>query len=204
MHRLPPLDGRPRTVESRNLLLWYYPGAVGVKTGYLPRRATVWWPRRIGTKPARDRRARPSRHRVRDGALLLDYGYRGFDRSTVIRIRQQVGVVRPDGAAVQAVAGGELSALVALRPPGRVETKLIARPRLRGDLRPGDRVGRVEAIVDGRVVGSVPPSRARRRCRAGGSPTASPPGVAAVPWDGVLRPLGILAAMLREVTGAFL
>src|SRR4029453_15256977 len=35
--RFPPvesLDAKPRIVQNRNVLLWLYPGAIGVKTGY--------------------------------------------------------------------------------------------------------------------------------------------------------------------------
>ncbi|HEY1335489.1 MAG TPA: D-alanyl-D-alanine carboxypeptidase family protein [Myxococcaceae bacterium] len=203
VHRLPPLDGRPRTVENRNLLLWYYPGAVGVKTGYLPAagHCLVAAADRDGTRLVTVVLGHPDTA-FGDGALLLDYGYRGFTRTTVIRIRQPVGVVGAGGTSVRVVAGGELSALVALRPPGHVEAKLVPRAHLPPDLRPGDRVGRVQAVVDGRVLGAVPavvwtPS-------AASGPSAVPLPVAEPSWEGVLRPLGIVAVVLREMVGAFL
>jgi D-alanyl-D-alanine carboxypeptidase len=200
VHRLPPLDGRPRTVESRNLLLWYYPGAVGVKTGYLPSagHCLVAAADREGRRLVTVVLGHPDTA-FGDGALLLDYGYRGFERVTVIRIRQPVGSVRSGGATVQAVAGGELSALVALRPRGRVATRLVARSRLPEEVGTGDRVGRVEALVDGRAVGSVPAVA----WVAPPAPLPAPPAPAS-PWVGVLRPLGILAVVLRAMVGAFL
>src|SRR5262245_26569015 len=195
VHRLPPLGGRRRTVESRNLLLWYYPGAVGVKTGYLPSagHCLVAAADRDGTRLVTVVLGHPDTA-FGDGALLLDYGYRGFERTTVIRIRQHAGVVRSGGTPVEAVAGGELSAMVALRPPGDVQTRLVARSRLPAELRPGDRVGRVEAVVDGRMVGAVPAVVGTAPNTAPGptpEPSAAPspapvaPDGAARPWDRV-------------------
>jgi len=82
----------------------------------------------------------------------------------------------------------------------------VARSRLPADPQPGERVGSVEALVAGRVVGSVP--AVVGAAGPGPTPPPAPSGgsiaPAAGPWERMLRPLGILAVVLREMVGAFL
>jgi D-alanyl-D-alanine carboxypeptidase (penicillin-binding protein 5/6) len=204
-HRLPAAPSGPRVVQNRNLLLWYYPGAIGVKTGYLAAagHCLVAAADRDGTRLVTVVLGHPDTA-FGDGALLLDYGYRGFERRTVIRIRQPVGTVRAGGRTVPAVSGGEVSALVSIDPPGRVVARLRPRSGLSPPVRPGARVGRIDVLVDGRRVVVVP-------AVAGGSSPQRPaqaPGASSPPAgdgaDELLRAVGILTGVLREMADAFL
>jgi D-alanyl-D-alanine carboxypeptidase len=210
-HRLPPASGTSsRVVENRNLLLWFYPGAIGVKTGYLAAagHCLVAAADRNGIRLVTVVLGHPDTA-FGDGALLLDYGYRGFQRTTVIRIRQAVGLARIADTLVPAVSGGELSALVSLEPPGVIATRLHVSAGLSPPVEAGARVGRVAVFVDGQRVGAVPALAAARptvygappggseRPPTGGSPVAPPP-------QAVLRAVGILGSVLREMADAFL
>jgi D-alanyl-D-alanine carboxypeptidase (penicillin-binding protein 5/6) len=142
-----------------------------------------------------------------DGALLLDYGYRGFERATVVRIRQPLGLARAGDAAVPAVAGGELSALVSRSDPAPVTTRLRAKAGLSPPVAPGANVGRVDVFVGDRRVGTVPAiAAARPSLGPSGTPTAPvPSGESALPGpEDVLRAVGIVGGMLRGIADAFL
>ena len=106
-HDVPAPAGPPRTIQNRNVLLWLYPGAFGVKTGYTARRGLL---RRrggaargppAGRRGARDRRA----SRSRDAAALLNYGFAAFTPHASSRAGDAAGTVALPGGSVSVDRG---------------------------------------------------------------------------------------------------
>jgi serine-type D-Ala-D-Ala carboxypeptidase (penicillin-binding protein 5/6) len=159
-HDIPAPSGPPRRIQNRNVLLWLYPGAIGVKTGF--------------TTPAGHCLVAAVDHEglrllgialgaggpdagdvFNDGAALLNYGYSAFQDEVLIHAGDPVGPFRVGGADVRAVAAASLVRLVRrdlLNTVGiivRMDTDLAI------PIAAGQRIGSVAATVDGRPAGEV-------------------------------------------------
>lgn len=144
---IPSPRGAPRRIQNRNVLLWLYPGATGIKTGFTTRAGycIVASAHRHGrhliaivlgdVRPAYD-----------DAAGLLNYGFKGFEEEMVILSGQVIGTRTIDGQRVR------LSAT----EPLLVWSPLKGRVRLTPRIGPGPGEGTVVASVGGVHLGEVP------------------------------------------------
>jgi serine-type D-Ala-D-Ala carboxypeptidase (penicillin-binding protein 5/6) len=97
----------PRIVQNRNALLWLYPGATGVKTGFTTAAGDclVATAERGGLRLVTVLLGEPGEP-FSDAAALLNYGFTAFERRDLIADGASLGTVEIDGHAV-AVAAGE-------------------------------------------------------------------------------------------------
>lgn len=145
-----------RTLTNHNKLLWSYPGANGVKTGYTRAagRVLVSSAERGGRLLIAVTICDPDDWN--DHARLLDYGFSAFEQHTFLGTGETVGTVPVVGGkreSVNAVSGGKLS--WPLRPEEQTELRLHL-PRLTfAPVIPGP-AGYAELLVDGMAVRRVP------------------------------------------------
>ena len=112
-HTIHSMDAEPRTVQNRNVLLWLYPGAIGVKTGYTSEAGfcVVAAAERDGRRLLAVVLGEPGEP-FSDAAALLNFGFAGFERRAVIELGEPLGSVDLAGRAVSVMAGGSLESLV--------------------------------------------------------------------------------------------
>ena len=145
-----------RALTNHNKLLWSYPGANGVKTGYTRAagRILVSSAERGGRLLIAVTICDPDDWN--DHAKLLDYGFSAFEKHTFLSAGEAVGTVPVVGGtkeSVNAVSGGTLS--WPLRPEEQTERR-VHLPRLTfAPVLPGP-AGWAELLVDGEAVRSVP------------------------------------------------
>jgi D-alanyl-D-alanine carboxypeptidase (penicillin-binding protein 5/6) len=149
-------QGDPRHIQSRNALLWLYPGTVGVKTGYTTAAGfcIVAAARREGLRLMAVVLGSPD-EAYSDGAALLSYGFEAFERTEALSTGEEVGTVRVDGISVPVSAGRSLRLLV---PSGAdLEPRIRAADDLALPIEEGERVGTVAVRgPEGTVFGQVP------------------------------------------------
>jgi D-alanyl-D-alanine carboxypeptidase (penicillin-binding protein 5/6) len=153
---IPAPRGKPRQIQSRNALLWLYPRAIGVKTGYTAAAGFCI----VAAAEREDLRlvavvlGSPD-EAYSDGAALLSYGFEAFDRRDVFTAGQEAGEVRVQGRAVPVTAGRSLELLL----PAGVDPRMEVVPA-RGLSLPVEGGERVGAIVvraaDGTRYGRIP------------------------------------------------
>jgi serine-type D-Ala-D-Ala carboxypeptidase (penicillin-binding protein 5/6) len=201
--------GPDREVQNRNALLWLYPGAIGVKTGY--------------TSGAGDcliaAATRGGRTLVAvvlgdsgdavfdDAASLLNYGFHAFRRVTVLRAGTPLGTASVGGVPVAAVAASSLVALVRTDRIGQAAMRIELDPAVALPLAAGDRVGEAVVLDHGIPVGRVGALAAT--AAAAPSQTASPPPPpspppAERPPSPAPGPLDLIGSLLRATFGAIL
>jgi D-alanyl-D-alanine carboxypeptidase (penicillin-binding protein 5/6) len=109
---IPSPSGPPRRVQNRNALLWLYPGATGVKTGYTAGAGFCL----IATAERDGRRLvaivlGDRDEPFSDAAALLDHGFEGFRQETFVHAGEAIGTV--------AIRGGGAPSRPWCRPPDR-------------------------------------------------------------------------------------
>lgn len=113
LHVIPAPEGEPRIIQNRNALLWLYPGALGVKTGFTSAAGFCM----VATADRQDERllavvlGEPG-EAFSDAAALLNYGFAAFERRTIIQAQEALGSVQIDGREVAVAAAAGLRALV--------------------------------------------------------------------------------------------
>ncbi|HEX6401227.1 MAG TPA: D-alanyl-D-alanine carboxypeptidase family protein, partial [Actinomycetota bacterium] len=118
--------GRPtRRIQNRNVLLWLYRGATGVKTGFTSLAGTCL----IATARRGDRELAAivlgGRDEVfSDAAALLDHGFAAYERRTLIEAGEPLGSVRVRGGTVPVVAAEDLVAVLRPGDEDRIERTL--------------------------------------------------------------------------------
>lgn len=154
-HTVESLDAKPRIVQNRNVLLWLYPGAIGVKTGYTSPAGFCL----VGAAQRGDERlvavvlGAPGEP-FSAAATLLNYGFDAFERRTLLREGERLDDVDVGGRGVSVSAGGEVGGLI---PAGATVSRTVdleshvAFPPARGE-----EIGIVRVSAGGRVVGEVP------------------------------------------------
>jgi D-alanyl-D-alanine carboxypeptidase (penicillin-binding protein 5/6) len=154
-HTVESLDAKPRIVQNRNVLLWLYPGAIGVKTGYTSPAGFCL----VGAAQRGDERlvavvlGAPGEP-FSAAATLLNYGFDAFERRTLLREGERLDDVDVGGRGVSVSAGGEVLGLI---PAGATVSRTVdleshvAFPPARGE-----EIGIVRVSAGGRVVGEVP------------------------------------------------
>lgn len=154
-HAIPAPDGEPRVVQNRNALLWLYPGAIGVKTGFTtPAGFCI-----VATAVRDDERlvvvvlGEPGEP-FSDAAALLNFGFTAFERRPLIGSGRSLGTVDIDGRSVEVAAGASLEGLV---PAGTtVRSRVEVDPGVRFPPGRGDVIGLVELSAPGFDLGQVP------------------------------------------------
>jgi serine-type D-Ala-D-Ala carboxypeptidase (penicillin-binding protein 5/6) len=150
----------PRTVTNRNDLVARYHFVDGIKTGHTLGAGFVL----VGLAHGHGARVisvvlgTPSiAARDADSLALLRYGVAQFHRVHPVVKRREYAHAKVryfDGRTVRLVAAGDVS--FTLRRDRAVRTRVTAPAELQGPLPAGHQVGRVDVIVRGRVVRSVP------------------------------------------------
>jgi len=154
-HRIPAPEGDPRIVQNRNALLWLYPGAIGVKTGFTSAAGfcIVATADRGNVRLLAVVLGEPGEP-FSDAAALLNYGFAAFERRPLIVEGEDLGTVQIDGREVPVASGGSVEALV---PVGEgVERSIEVGPEVRFPPRRGAAIGTVTLSVPGTTIGQVP------------------------------------------------
>lgn len=145
-------------VVNRSQLLGKFKGADGVKTGYTRAAGRCF----IGSATRGGRRVicvvLNSRDLWTDSKALLEYGFAGFTKVSLVKAGQGLGILRVEAGTkdrVPAVAGKEVACVV---PKGSsVSPKVrIASGPCRAPVAAGQRIGSAEILVRGRKAAVVP------------------------------------------------
>lgn len=196
-HRVPDPDGEPRRIQNRNALLWLYPGAIGVKTGFTSAAGfcLVAAAERDGLRLVAVVLGAPSAP-WSDAAEMLNHGFATWERRTVIDGATSLDPLQVGGREIPVRADGELSLLLRRGEP--VDVLVRPEPGLALPVAEGEAVGEVVALGDGEVLG---------RIRAVAAATVAPPPAATTPpedpwweraWDAVA---GFFARIWRGLFG---
>ena len=154
---IPNPRGRPRHIQNRNAMLWLYPGAIGVKTGFTVGAgycliATAERDgRRLVTVILGDRSEAFS-----EAASLLEHGFEGFQERIFVRAGEAIGTVRIRGGTVSVVADRAIRALVPTVQLDRVREQVVVAPKAVFPPAAGERVGIVKVTIPGVSLGSSP------------------------------------------------
>ena len=161
-----------RVVQNRNALLWLYPGAIGVKTGFTTEAGfcIVATAERDGLRLIAVVLGAP-RDAFSDAAALLDHGFRAFERREVIADGEPLGDVRIGEHDVPVASGGSLISLIPV--DAEVTRRIVVDPTAAFPPLPGETVGTVKVSVPELRIGQVP-------LRVASVPAPSPP--ASGPW----------------------
>jgi D-alanyl-D-alanine carboxypeptidase (penicillin-binding protein 5/6) len=156
-HTIPAPEGESsRVVQNRNVLLWLYPGATGVKTGFTSAAGfcVVATAEREGLRLVAVVLGEPGEP-FSVAAALLDYGFAAFGLRDLLARGQAMGTVEIQGRAVAVAAGAAVErALVPV--DRRVRTTVVVRPGVAFPPAVGESVGVVELSVGGLRIGRVP------------------------------------------------
>lgn len=152
---IPAPEGPPRRVQNRNVLLWLYEGAIGVKTGFTSAAGfcLVAAAEREGLRLAAVVLGAPE-DAFSDAAALLSYGFEAFERRAVVEEGEAFDPVLVGGVEVPVVAGGDLLAL--MPADGQIVVSERVDPGLSPPIPAGSRVGRLVVSSAGEPLGEVP------------------------------------------------
>jgi D-alanyl-D-alanine carboxypeptidase (penicillin-binding protein 5/6) len=137
-------------------MLWLYPGASGVKTGFTTGAGFC-----LMATARRDGRELAvvvlggGDEVFSDAAALLDHGFAAYERRTLIEEGEALGSVRVRGGQVPVVAGRRLTALVAVDGGGATERIIDVSPDAAYPPPSGSVVGTLRLISSGATVGRV-------------------------------------------------
>ena len=156
-HEVPAPAGRPRSIQNRNVLLWLYPGAFGVKTGYTARAGFCV----VAAAQREDRRLvavvlGSSGEPFSNAAALLNHGFAGFTEQRFVRAGEPAGTVALPGGAVDVTAGSGLEALVPVAAVERATRTVTVGPGASYPPAPGEQVATMQVAIPGLVLGEVP------------------------------------------------
>lgn len=198
-HTVPAPSGPNRRIQNRNALLWLYPDAIGVKTGFTTPagHCLVAAAERGGLRLLAVVLGDPA-DTFSDGAALLEHGFTAFTKTALVRMGERLGPVDVRGRPVPGLAGRDLVALVRQRDVPDIERKVTPLPRLRAPILAGQTVGRLTLRVGTRVIGMVPVLAAE---------ALAPPELWELPPED-LTPAGrsaqAMAVLLRSLAASFL
>lgn len=154
-HSIPGPAGEPRVVQNRNVLLWLYPGATGVKTGFTTPAGfcVVATAERDGERLLVVVLGEPGEP-FSDAAALLNYGFAAFERRPIVGAGEDLGTVEIDGRDVAVEAGGSLETLVPV--DAEVGRRIVVDAAVRYPPGRGQPVGTVVWSVPGYELGRTP------------------------------------------------
>ncbi len=193
-HEIPAPGGGVRRIQNRNVLLWLYPGAVGVKTGYTGAAGycVVAAAEREGLRLVAVVLGAPT-EAFSDAAALLDHGFFAYERRALVRAGERLGWADLVGGRVPVAAGASLEALVPRAAGSGPSASIRVDPAAAFPPARGARVGTVVFRLAGMTLGSVPLVVAE---------VPPPPPPPAGPWWG--RALAAVVDGVLGVLGAFL
>ena len=150
-------SARPRRIQNRNVLLWLYAGASGVKTGSTASSGFCL----IATARRGERELAVvllgGRDEVfSDAAALLNHGFAAYERRALVGEGEPLGSVRIRGGEVPVVAGAGLEALVSVEGSDPVERILKSSPGAAYPPPSGSVVGSLRLTSSGATLGRVP------------------------------------------------
>jgi D-alanyl-D-alanine carboxypeptidase (penicillin-binding protein 5/6) len=155
VHAIPAPEGDSRIVQNRNALLWLYPGAIGVKTGYTSAAGFCV----VATAVRGNERllavvlGEPGEP-FSDAAALLNFGFAAFERRPLISEGRALGTVNIDGRDVPVAAGASLEGLVPVDTSVRRRNELD--PAVRFPPGRGQAIGTIGLSVADLELGEVP------------------------------------------------
>lgn len=146
-----------RRIQNRNVLLWLYPGASGVKTGFTAGSGFCL----IATARRGERELAVvllgGRDEVfSDAAALLNHGFAAYERRTLVGKGEGLGSVRVRGGEVPVVAGEGLDALVSVQGSEAIERIIKTSPEAAYPPPSGSVVGSLRVTSSGATMGTVP------------------------------------------------
>jgi serine-type D-Ala-D-Ala carboxypeptidase (penicillin-binding protein 5/6) len=147
----------PRRIQNRNVMLWLYPGASGVKTGSTAGAGycLVATAERGGRELAAV--VLGGRDEVfSEAAALLNHGFAAYQVRTLVTEGAPLGSVRMRGGIVPVVAGEELEALVRVQDTGGVDRIVTAARSVAYPPASGSEVGTLRVTSGGAILGQVP------------------------------------------------
>jgi serine-type D-Ala-D-Ala carboxypeptidase (penicillin-binding protein 5/6) len=154
-HTVESLDAEPRIVQNRNVLLWLYPGAIGVKTGFTSPAGFCL----VGAAQRGDERlvavvlGAPGEP-FSAAATLLNYGFDAFEYRTLLREGERIDDVDVGGRSVSVSAGGNVRGLI---PAAATVSRTVElEPHVAFPPARGEEIGVVRLSAGGRIVGEVP------------------------------------------------
>ncbi len=164
-----PGGAQPRHFVNLNKLLWTYPEAIGIKTGYTPEagHTLVGAAEHNGRKLIVVLMKGDLQGIYRDAQALFDFGWTAFRPERLVPQGTIAGTVAvQDGAEdiVDVVSGQSLTLLTATDEasglpsaikPSELERRVFLPARLEAPLAAGARVGELQLIERGRVLGAV-------------------------------------------------
>ena len=150
-------SARPRKIQNRNVMLWLYPGATGVKTGSTAGSGFCL----IATARRGERELAAvvlgGRKEVfSDAAALLNHGFAAYERRILVEEGEPLGSLRVRGGEVPVVAGDGLDALVWVEASGATERFLKTSPAAAYPPPTGSVVGTLRLTASGDILGRVP------------------------------------------------
>jgi len=155
---IPAPSGPARRVQNRNVLLWLYPGATGVKTGYTSAAGFCL----VATAEREGRGvgaivlgAPTTQDSFDDAASLLDYGFTGYGVHTLVQKGEAFKPLPVGTQRIPVEASVGLERLLP-EPAGKVTKKVTILKGLSLPVEPGQRVGTVTFKAGGLGVGAVP------------------------------------------------
>jgi serine-type D-Ala-D-Ala carboxypeptidase (penicillin-binding protein 5/6) len=154
-HTVESLDAKPRIVQNRNVLLWLYPGAIGVKTGYTSPAGFCL----VAAAQRGDERlvavvlGAPGEP-FSAAAALLNYGFDAFERRTLLREGERLDDVVVGGRSLSVSAGGNVLGLVPSE--ATVSRTVELEPHVAFPPARGEEIGIVRISARGRTVGEAP------------------------------------------------
>lgn len=154
---IPSPAGLPRTVQNRNVLLWLYPGAFGVKTGYTAEAGFC-----VVAAAQRDGRRLvavilgSAGEPFSDAAALLNHGFAAFTRQGFVEVGEEAGTVALPGGSVAVTAGTGLEALIPVASLAEVTRTITVTPGAAFPPAPGEQVAAMEVAIPGLRLGTVP------------------------------------------------
>lgn len=154
-HTVESLDAEPRIVQNRNVLLWLYPGAIGVKTGFTsPAGFCVVAGAQRGDERLLAVVLGEPGEPFSDAASLLNYGFEAFERRMLIQAGESLESVDVGGRSVSVRAGGSLRGLVPVE--GTVSKAVVLEDHLAYPPARGEEIGVVRISSGSKVLGQVP------------------------------------------------
>jgi serine-type D-Ala-D-Ala carboxypeptidase (penicillin-binding protein 5/6) len=156
-HTMPGPGGVRRRIQNRNVLLWLYPGATGVKTGFTAGAGYCL----VATAERGNRRllvvllGEPS-DAFSDAAAMLNHGFEAFKKHTFVRAGDSLGTVGIRGGAVPVRAADDLRALVAIASLPNVRRSMRIDPHVGFPPAVGQTVGILAATIGDTTIGTVP------------------------------------------------
>jgi D-alanyl-D-alanine carboxypeptidase len=156
-HTIPAGAAPARHIQNRNVLLWLYPGAIGVKTGSTPGsgESVVAVAEREGRRLIAVVLGAP-KDQFSPAAALLDYGFHAFEEDVLVAQGEEFQATDAAGTTLPVLAERGLYRLVPVgeSPSVSEEVRLLV-DDLAG-ARVGDRVAKLVLTVDGQASGGVP------------------------------------------------